>query len=90
MVYSLEKISFQKRKGIKSIFLKPFLCTYCWGIYLAVVVLNVEDEEKEAQYSIYIPVVGSAPYLETGHTKNTTCVFIFIVNFTFSVSVWLI
>ena len=75
MVYSLEKISFQKGKGIKSIFLKPFLCTYCWWIYLAVVVLNVEDEEKEAQYSIYIPVVGSAPYLETGQ-KHKTCIHI--------------
>ena len=82
MVYSLEKISFQKGKGIKSIFLKPFLCTYCWWIYLAVVVLNVEDEEKEAQYSIYIPVVGSAPYLETGQKKYNMC-FRFIANFAF-------
>ena len=49
-----------------------------WWIYFAVVVLNVEDEEKEAQYSIYIPVVGSAPYLETG--QKTQPVPIFIVN----------
>ena len=61
-----------------------------WWIYFAVVVLNVKEKmrkRRKAQYSIYIPVVGSAPYLETGHTKNTTCVFIFIVNFTLSVSI---
>ena len=54
-----------------------------WWIYFAVVVLNVKEKmrkRRKAQYSIYIPVVGSAPYLETGH-NNTTCTLVFIVNF---------
>ena len=47
-----------------------------WWIYFALVVLNVEDEEKEAQYSIYIPVVGSAPHLETGQKTQPVLIYI--------------
>ena len=36
-----------------------------------------EDEEKEAaQYSIYIPVVGSAPHLETGQKTQPVLLYI--------------
>ena len=69
--------------SLKEVYIKFFiqthLCTLSLWIYFAVVVLNVKDEEKEAQYSIYIPVVGSAPYLETG--QKTQPVLTFIVKF---------
>lgn len=67
------------KTGIYQVFIQSHLCTLSLWIYFAVVVLNVKDEEKEAQYSIYIPVVGSAPYLETG--QKTQPVLTFIVKF---------
>ena len=45
-------------------------------VYFVVVVFKVKDEEKEAQYSIYIPLVGSAPHLEAGQKTQPVLVYI--------------